>query len=84
LIDRDKQYNVYKFEVVNQLIENECYLENIDKYRYVTIEDIDEPVIPVKLENEACDKYGSFSNNSDLEIYLDELFIIIIIIGRAG
>ncbi len=46
LVNDSNAYVVLKFELINALILNECYLDNIDKYKYVTVVDIDETVIP--------------------------------------
>jgi hypothetical protein len=73
LVGKDKQYNVYKFEVINQLIENECYLENIDKYKYIVIEDIDETVIPVTSEKQKCNKYKDFGEKKNIINYITGL-----------
>jgi hypothetical protein len=44
----NRQYLVYKYELINQLILNECYLENVDRYKFITVIDIDETILPVK------------------------------------
>jgi hypothetical protein len=45
------EYAVLKFELINVLILNECYLDNIDKYKYVTVVDVDETIIPRAVSN---------------------------------
>ena len=45
---KNGEYNARKFEIVNQLVLNECYLKNFDKYKYVAAFDIDETVLPKK------------------------------------
>jgi hypothetical protein len=57
LVDKNKKFNIYKYDVVNQLIQNECYLEHIDQYRHVTIEDVDETVIPSSFSEGKCTSY---------------------------
>ena len=44
-------YAVLKFELILQVYTNECYLNNIDKYRYVAVIDNDELVLPRKTKN---------------------------------
>ena len=39
-------YAVIKFELINVVIMNECYLNNVDKYKYVAVVDMDETVLP--------------------------------------
>jgi hypothetical protein len=36
-------------DVINQLVLNECYLDNIEKYKYISVIDIDEAVIAKKM-----------------------------------
>jgi hypothetical protein len=50
LVDRNEQfqYHINKWDIVNQLVLNECYLENVDKFNFVAVIDIDETVIPKK------------------------------------
>jgi hypothetical protein len=40
------EHNVYKYDIINQLVLNECYLNNFDKYKYISVFDIDETVLP--------------------------------------
>ncbi len=42
-------FDVVKMDVVNQLILNECYLQNMHKYKYISVFDIDELVITKQL-----------------------------------
>ena len=44
LVEDNGQFDVYKVEVINQLILNECYLSNIDKFKYIAVMDPDETV----------------------------------------
>jgi hypothetical protein len=46
----DNDDNVPQFDVVNMLIENECYLNNIDKYRFIKVADTDELVFPRQIK----------------------------------
>ena len=46
-----KNYAVLKFELILSVYTNECYLNNIDKYRYVAVIDNDELVLPRKTKN---------------------------------
>jgi hypothetical protein len=51
LRDNNSIYLVRKFGVINTIIYNECYMNNIDKYRYINVADIDEVVLPKKKES---------------------------------
>jgi hypothetical protein len=50
---RDKNYNymVRKFDVINVLISNECYMNNIEKYRFINVGDNDEILLPKLIES---------------------------------
>lgn len=50
LVYNVEDYAILKYELINQLLLNECYLNHIDQFRYVTICDIDETVIPKKTQ----------------------------------
>jgi hypothetical protein len=41
-------YNVYKYDIINQLVLNECYLANFDKYKHIAVLDVDEVIFPKK------------------------------------
>jgi hypothetical protein len=65
-------FDVLKVEVINQLILNECYLNNIDKYKYITVIDNDETILPKTIEN----PFSSTQNQQcdyKLSNYLNEL-----------
>ena len=42
---KNGEFFIYKFDIINQLVLNECYLDNIEKYKYIAIFDIDETVV---------------------------------------
>jgi hypothetical protein len=50
LCDKSSIYVVRKFDVINTLIVNECYMNNLDKYRFIKVADADEMVIPKQIE----------------------------------
>ncbi len=54
----DRVYDVDKLDRFNEIVLNECYMNNIDKYRYITIGDYDEAVLPKKLTNFKKLEYG--------------------------
>lgn len=70
----NKEYFVYKFELINQLILNECYMNNMERYEHIAVIDIDEAILPkqklsklVNLEIEAsCAAYNIGSYLTDL------------------
>ena len=41
--------DIYKIEVINQLVVNECYLRHVDKYKYIAVLDNDETIVPKKI-----------------------------------
>jgi hypothetical protein len=43
-------YEVNKYDIINILTYNECYLNNIDKYRYIEVSDTDEFVLPKRIQ----------------------------------
>jgi hypothetical protein len=51
LVYNINNYAVLKFELINVLILNECYLSHIDKFKYISVVDVDETVLPVKTSN---------------------------------
>ena len=53
-----------KMDVFNGLLVNECYLENIDKYKYIAVMDNDETVIPGRIDEiNTASKYVKFMKN---------------------
>jgi hypothetical protein len=44
-------FNNLIFNMISHVTINQCYMDNIDKYRYIAVFDNDEIVIPVKTEN---------------------------------
>jgi hypothetical protein len=46
IVDEKGTLEILSIEVVNQLIVNECYLNNFDKYKHIAVMDNDETVIP--------------------------------------
>lgn len=72
LIDDKGDFDVYKVEVINQLIINECYLDNIDKYKYITVIDNDETIIPKLTKfidlNEVMGFLNEIRNKQDINI----------------
>lgn len=61
-------YAVHKYELINQLLMNECYMDNIEKYRYVTICDIDEVIIPKKTQVFSLNQVQKFiTSGSEVE-----------------
>jgi hypothetical protein len=73
-------------DTINQLILNECYLENVDTYRHVSVFDIDETVIAnlspqflsldeifnftLSPKNVTCDRFDD-SKNARFDRFLD-------------
>jgi hypothetical protein len=58
----------YKFDLISVVIENECYMNNIDKYQYVKVSDNDETVLPKQLRNlDTLDSVRSYISNIDFE-----------------
>jgi hypothetical protein len=47
---KDTAYDVEKYDIINLLTYNECYMNFIDKYRYIAVADTDEFVLPKRIE----------------------------------
>jgi hypothetical protein len=43
---RTDEFDVTKLDVVNQIMLNECYLDHVDKYKFIAVMDIDEVIFP--------------------------------------
>ncbi|CAF0819621.1 unnamed protein product [Brachionus calyciflorus] len=54
------------FEIMCQLIVNECYLQNIDKYKYITVVDNDEVIIPQVLEKKELLSIQEYLNTASM------------------
>jgi hypothetical protein len=69
---RSKLYNDYMFDVVNQLVLNECYLKHRDVYKYIALLDIDEAIVPKKANEffslDEANKYIFQLNEPDIAI----------------
>jgi hypothetical protein len=62
-------YNIskyIKYDVINVLIYNECYMNNIDKYRHIALTDTDEIVLPKQIRN-----FSTFESVRDLISNID-------------
>jgi hypothetical protein len=62
-------YNIHKYNIINQLVLNECYLTHFDKYKHIAVLDIDEAIFPKKTrlftfddEMKHISRIGSFHN----------------------
>jgi hypothetical protein len=63
-----EKFDVTKMDTINQLILNECYLEHVDKYRYISSIDTDEVVIPKLVPHLInLDQEFAFMSKSDFE-----------------
>jgi hypothetical protein len=51
IVFNDVIHDEIKYGVIMILVMNECYLDNIDKYKRVTIIDNDETILPLKTSN---------------------------------
>ncbi len=66
---RSKLYYEYMFDVINQVVLNECYLKHRDVYKHIALLDIDEAIIPKKINQffslEGTKKYMFEMNEPD-------------------
>jgi hypothetical protein len=44
----DGKYSAAKFDVINELLLNECYLDNVHRFKFVSVQDINELILPSK------------------------------------
>jgi hypothetical protein len=60
-------YDVTKIETIGELYYNECYLRNIDKFRHIAVNDVDELVIPKRIEKFAdIEKFIDYISSSQV------------------
>ena len=58
----NKLYSPLKYDVINELITNECYLDNFENYRFIAIYGIHESIFPKRS--------NSFSTSDKLKAFL--------------
>jgi hypothetical protein len=57
----NRAYSVQKYDIITMLVENDCYTNNIDKYKYIEVSDTDEVIFPKLIR-----KYNTLTSVIDL------------------
>lgn len=59
-INFENNKSLEKFELINELLLNECYLNNIDKYDLIAVYDLDEVILPRKYQDFSIKTFREF------------------------
>ena len=77
----DRTFDIYKVEIINQMVLTECYLNYIDEYKYISIVDPDEAILINKhseyfelTQTNDLLRDSFISNNTDLELIKSKIF----------